>query len=100
VQSEHQALSTTNLSIREIDFGPFEYFVDEQVIARFLDMTPRRVLEMARSGEIPAHPIGSGVRKTWRFRVSEIDAHFSKSTPDSRASIAPAAPRAGKRRTN
>jgi hypothetical protein len=32
---------------------------------------------MARDNEIPAHPIGRGLRKTWRFRVSEIDAHFS-----------------------
>jgi hypothetical protein len=29
----------------------------------------RRVLEMARVGEIPAHAIG---RKMWRFRLSEL----------------------------
>jgi hypothetical protein len=54
----------------------FEPFVDELVVARFLQLTPRRVLEMARKNEIPAHPIGH-TRKTWRFRMSEIDAHFS-----------------------
>jgi hypothetical protein len=37
---------------------------------------PRRVLEMARAGQLPAHPIGRA-RKTWRFRISEIDAQFS-----------------------
>ena len=59
--------------------GPFEPFVDERVIARFLEVTPRRVLQMARKGEIPAHPIGH-VRKTWRFRVSEVNAHFGSAS--------------------
>jgi hypothetical protein len=53
----------------------FEPFVDERVVARFLQIAPRRVLEMARKKEIPAHPIGR-TRKTWRFRMSEVDAHF------------------------
>ncbi len=57
----------------------FEPFVDERVVARFLQITPRRVLEMARRNEIPAHPLGL-TRKTWRFRISEIDAHFSQRT--------------------
>ena len=37
--------------------GPFEPFVDEHVVARFLQITPRRVLEMARKKEIPSHPM-------------------------------------------
>jgi hypothetical protein len=55
----------------------YEHFVDEHEVARFLQITPRRVLEMARKSEIPAHPLGL-MRKTWRFRISEIDNHFSK----------------------
>lgn len=58
------------------EFGSFEPYVDEFVIARFLQIEPRRVLEMVRAGQIPGHPIGR-MRKTWRFRLSEIDAHFS-----------------------
>jgi hypothetical protein len=58
------------------EFGDFEPFVDEHVVARFLKIAPRRVLEMARDGQLPAHPIGR-TRKTWRFRISEIDARFS-----------------------
>jgi hypothetical protein len=54
----------------------FEHFVDEHVVARFLQIAPRRVLEMARTRQIPAHPLGRA-RKTWRFRMSEVDAHFS-----------------------
>jgi hypothetical protein len=53
----------------------YESFVDEHVVGLFLDIPPRRVLEMARKRDIPAYPIGR-TRKTWRFRISEIDAHF------------------------
>lgn len=53
----------------------FEPFVDEHEVARFLHLTPRRVLELARKGELPAHPLGN-VRKTWRFRLSEIEGYF------------------------
>ena len=53
----------------------FEPFVDERTVATYLRITPRRVLEMARKKEIPCHPIGH-VRKTWRFLMSEIHAHF------------------------
>lgn len=69
---------TSVLASQSAEFGQFEPFVDEHVIARFLDITPRRVLEMARVGEIPAHPIGSGIGKTWRFRISEIADHFGQ----------------------
>jgi Helix-turn-helix domain len=54
----------------------FEPFVDEEIVAQFLKIESRRVLQMARNHEIPAHPIGK-IRRTWRFRLSEIDAHFS-----------------------
>jgi hypothetical protein len=49
-----------------------EPFVDANKAAEFLVITRRRVLEMARVGEIPAHAIGEGKRKMWRFRLSEL----------------------------
>lgn len=49
-----------------------EPFVDADRGGEFLNLTRRRLLEMARSGEIPAHPIGRGRRRTWRFRLSEL----------------------------
>lgn len=55
----------------------FEPFVDEHVVAQFLNLASRRVLELARKGELPAHPIGN-LRKTWRFRLSEIENHFNR----------------------
>ena len=51
-----------------------EPFVDARRAAEFLFLTPRRVLELARKSRIPAHPLGDGVRKVWRFRLSELDA--------------------------
>jgi hypothetical protein len=49
-----------------------EPFVDANRAAEFLVMTRRQLLEMARAGQIPAHPIGQGRRRQWRFRLSEL----------------------------
>ena len=60
-----------------------EPFVAAERAAEFLEMTRRRILEMARNGEIPGHPVGHGKRKTWRFRLSELaeTIHAQKSAP-------------------
>jgi hypothetical protein len=72
--------------------GLYEPFVDEHVVAGFLGIKPRRVLEMARRRLLPAHPLG-GCRKIWRFRISEIDAHFvPRNEKQSPATIALAVP--------
>ena len=52
---------------------PIEPFVDAKRAAEFLCVTPRYLLARARAGEVPAHPLGSGQRKVWRFRLSEIE---------------------------
>jgi hypothetical protein len=49
-----------------------EKFVDAVEAGRFLSLKPRRVLELARSGELPAYPLGTGKRRVWRFRLSEL----------------------------
>jgi len=66
-----------------------EPFVTADVAAKFLCITRRRVLEMARSGMIPAHPIGQGKRKQWCFRLSELaDAFVAESpVPDYRRKV-------------
>lgn len=71
----HSTLSPVKVE-QGTQWGPYETFVDEHVVAGFLGIKPRRVLEMARRRLLPAHPIG-GCRKIWRFRLSEIDAHFT-----------------------
>ena len=55
-----------------------EPFVTAAEAAIFLALTKRRVMELARSGEIPAHPVGCGLRKTWRFRLSELAEKISR----------------------
>ena len=49
-----------------------EPFVDATKAAEFLSLRPRRVLELARQGAIPGHPLGTGERRVWRFRLSEL----------------------------
>jgi len=49
-----------------------EPFVDADEAGRFVSLRPRRVLELARKGILPGHPLGCGVRKVWRFRLSEL----------------------------
>ena len=50
-----------------------EYYVDAGEAGKFLDIHRRTVLQMARDGIIPAHPLGDGRRKLWRFLLSELD---------------------------
>jgi hypothetical protein len=49
-----------------------EPFVDAVSVGDFLQLRPRRVLELARQGVIPAYPLGTGSRRVWRFRLSEV----------------------------
>jgi excisionase family DNA binding protein len=50
-----------------------EYYVDAGESGKFLGIHRRTVLQMARDGIIPAHPLGDGQRKAWRFLLSELD---------------------------
>lgn len=49
-----------------------EPFVDAQKAAEFMNLRPRRLLQLARAGLIPAYPVGDGQRRVWRFRLSEL----------------------------
>jgi hypothetical protein len=51
-----------------------ERFVDADEAGKFLSLTRRRVLDLARAGHLPGHPIGDGARRVWRFRLSELAA--------------------------
>jgi hypothetical protein len=50
-----------------------ERFVDAVTAAEFLSIKPRRILDMARAGAVPSHPLSSGRRREWRFRLSELE---------------------------
>ena len=58
-----------------------ERFVDADEAAEFLALTRRRVLDLARSGRLPGHPIGDGARRVWRFRLNEVAAAFVAKQP-------------------
>jgi len=54
-----------------------EGFVDADEAGKFLSLNRRRILELARVGKLPGHPIGDGARRMWRFRLSELAAAVS-----------------------
>ena len=49
-----------------------EGFVDADEAGKFLSLNRRRILELARAGKLPGHPVGDGARRVWRFRLSEL----------------------------
>jgi excisionase family DNA binding protein len=51
-----------------------EPYVDADRAAAFLSVSRKTLLALARSGQIPAHPIGDRKRRTWRFRLRELEA--------------------------
>jgi excisionase family DNA binding protein len=51
--------------------------VSPQAAARYLNMHRKTVLQKARDGTLPAHPIGKN-RKRWHFYLSELD-HWLRS---------------------
>jgi len=71
-----------------------ERFVDAASAAEFLSITPRRVLDMARAGLLPAHPLSIGLRCEWRFRLSELE----RALCDSGASFTAPSERRAKRK--
>jgi|HubBroStandDraft_1064217.scaffolds.fasta_scaffold224565_2 excisionase family DNA binding protein len=60
-----------------------EPFVSVKEVAQFLQMAPRTIARMARDGRIPAYPVSGSIRRTWRFKLSEVENHFASqlSTP-------------------
>ena len=50
-----------------------EPYVDVKRAAAYLSIAVKTLNEWARLEKIPAYPWGDGRRKTWRFKVSELD---------------------------
>jgi|SRR6478752_2507553 len=67
----HAAAPQPIMNTGQQSFFP-EPFVDAEKAATFLSLRPRRVLELARAGSIPAYPLGNKERRVWRFRLSEV----------------------------
>lgn len=47
---------------------------------KYLGIDPRTVTRWARAGYLPAHPLGEGKRKFWRFYQHELDAWLAART--------------------
>ncbi len=68
---DHEA----SLSALEVTakIGALEPFVSAQEAAKFVGISRRFLIELARRGLKGAYPIGTGEsRKTWVFRLSEL----------------------------
>ncbi len=50
-----------------------EPYLNAMRAAEHLSISPKKLLAMARAGLVPAHGIGGGKRKMWRFLLSELD---------------------------
>jgi excisionase family DNA binding protein len=46
--------------------------LDAKEAARVLKMDSRTLVRWARRGYVPAHPLGEGKRRIWRFFESEL----------------------------
>jgi excisionase family DNA binding protein len=49
------------------------FYVDVKRAASYLSVAVKTLNEWARLEKIPAYPWGDGRRKTWRFKLSELD---------------------------
>jgi len=51
-----------------------EPFVDAETAAAFVGVTRHTLLQKARSGKLPGHPLDPRAKKKdWRFKLSELD---------------------------
>ena len=50
-----------------------EPYIEAGRAASYLSISRKTLLSKARSGRLPAHPVGDGRKKMWRFRISELD---------------------------
>ena len=55
-----------------------EAFVTPEEAASFMRYSPITVKRLAREGKIPAHSVTNGMRRRWRFLISELAATMRK----------------------
>jgi hypothetical protein len=78
--------------------APLEPFVAADVVAEFLGITRRQVLDWARANVIPAHPLGCCKKRIWRFRLSEITADVLSRHPPRATTMPSGSPRSQRRK--
>jgi excisionase family DNA binding protein len=65
---------------------PLEPFVTADEAAEFLRCSPGTVKRLVREGRIPGHSIQNGIRKRWRFLISELAISMKKELSSDRSS--------------
>jgi hypothetical protein len=96
LKSQPDSLGSDNQTFQN---GQEEHFVDATVAAAFLSITRKYLLKLSRLGIIPAHPIGVGSRKQWRYLISELAEWVlsqSATQPDNKDGSPRAAKKGGK----
>jgi hypothetical protein len=58
-----------------------ERFVSANIAAEFLSVTPRFLIEEARAGRLPGHPLGRGKRKQMALPVVGIVCRRGRPSP-------------------
>jgi hypothetical protein len=76
-----------------------EQFVPKEVVAEYLSLPIRKVMELARRLVIRAYPIGS-MRNQWRFRLSEVAEDITALTKPAQGTISVAAPTSRRNKSN
>jgi hypothetical protein len=66
-------------------YASIEPSVDADKIAAFLDEPRKMIIKMARAGMITAYPFSGKVRKTYKFRRSEVAANMARLRRPSKA---------------
>ncbi len=60
--------------------NPYELepYVGPEEAAAFLKINRLKIIRMARTQAVPAHALGTGKRRQWRFKLSELDRHMQR----------------------
>ena len=67
------ANKTSGVSLDSQTAFNFEPFVDADRVAEFLSMPRREVLKLTREGKFTAYPVSGRIRKTFKYRLSEVE---------------------------
>jgi excisionase family DNA binding protein len=59
--------------------------MDPQAAAEFLSLDVKTITRWARQGYLPAHPLGEGKRKFWRFLEAELNEWLMEKTNGGKA---------------
>jgi excisionase family DNA binding protein len=57
-----------------VQLAPVSPWLTAKEAAQYLKVSPRTIVEWARSGKVIGHTLSGFERHVWRFRIDELDA--------------------------